>query len=238
MSLDWAATSVTGKVRPSNEDSYASLPDRGVWAVADGMGGGVSGGLASTLVCDAIQVAEFPDEFDEKITVIRDVLTRTNERILFLRPGNDNRLCIGTTIAVLVIQDHLGAVIWAGDSRIHRVVDGNLTQMTQDHSLVAEFVRQGQIKEWETRDHPDAHIISRGVGLSPDLELDMLTFEVGSGDRFLLSTDGVSNEIESDQLAMTLASAASAEDCNDRLMAQVMAGPAQDNSTAISVFIG
>jgi protein phosphatase len=228
-----AARSDTGRVREINEDACLDQPQRGRWAVADGMGGHDVGDVASKLVVEML--GQLPDSAGIKhcIADARERLQQANRQ---LREEAVRRQVqrIGTTVVVLLACDRFCGYLWAGDSRIYLLRQGQLRQLTRDHSQVEELRQSGYLTEEEARNHPAHHIITRAVGATDLLDLDEDAIEVADGDVFLLCSDGLSNEVTDEEIHQTLANF----DClhaPDELVEIALARGGRDNITAVVV---
>jgi protein phosphatase len=228
-----AARSDKGCVREINEDTCLDQPQRGLWAVADGMGGHDVGDLASQLVIEAL--GQLPDAAGLK-QCIAQARARLQDANRQLREEASRRQVqrIGTTVVVLIACDRFCAYLWAGDSRIYLLRQGQLRQLTRDHSQVEELRQSGYLTEEEARNHPAHNIITRAVGATDHLDLDEDAIEVADGDVFLLCSDGLSNEVTYDEIQQTLASV----DClraPHELVDIALARGGRDNITAVVV---
>lgn len=228
-----AARSDTGRVREINEDACLDEPQRGLWAVADGMGGHAVGDLASQLVVGIL--GRMPDAtgIKQSIAQARTCLQDANRQ---LREEASRRQVprIGTTVVVLLACDRFCGYLWAGDSRIYLLREGQLRQLTRDHSQVQELRRSGYLTEEEARNHPAHNIITRAVGATDHLDVDEDAIEVADGDVFLLCSDGLSNEVTDEEIHKTL----STVDClhaPGELVDMALARGGRDNITAIVV---
>lgn len=228
-----AACSDTGRVRAINEDACLDEPQRGLWAVADGMGGHDVGDVASRLVIDAC--AQLADTMGIKQSIVeaRATLQTANQQ---LREEASRRQVprIGTTVVMLLARDRFCGFLWAGDSRVYLLRQGELRQLTRDHSQVEELRQSGYLTQEEARHHPARNIITRAIGATDHLDLDEDTIEVADGDVFLLCSDGLSNELSDEEIARTLANV----DCLHaprELVDMALARGGRDNITAIVV---
>lgn len=191
-----AAASDVGRARENNEDSFVERPEAGVWAVADGMGGHSHGEVASRMVCDAL--ADFPLDgtFDEAIDAARTRVLDVNDHLVRSAAGDDPAERSGSTVVVLLMRGPRSAVLWAGDSRAYRFRDGKLEQLTRDHSLAA-VAGTGAA---------ESSVITRAVGVEPDLLLDLYRDAVRPADRFLLCSDGLTRVLSDAQIGTWLQS--------------------------------
>jgi protein phosphatase len=220
-------------VREINEDACLDQPDPGRWAVADGMGGHAVGDLASRLVIDALSRLASPVSLK---TLIADARARLQNANRELREEAARRQVqrIGSTVVVLLACDRFCGYLWAGDSRIYLYREGQLRQLTRDHSQVEQLKSLGVLTDEEARHHPAQHMITRAVGATDQLELDDDAIEVADGDIFLLCSDGLSNELSDDEIGSVLSSTERATACEE-LVELARARGGRDNITAVVV---
>lgn len=216
-----------GKLRPSNQDAFAALEAAGVWVVADGMGGYRDGDVASRMVCDAF--ADFRQEtsFDDTIANVRKRLLDVNRRLFKASTRLINPVISGTTVAVLLVRGTTCAMIWAGDSRVYRLRQGRLTQLTTDHTWAAELNLQSSGEEAD-------HAITRAVGGEGTLSLDIRLDQVHRGDRYLLCSDGLTHELDDGRIA-NLLGRGEIQECAKSLIAATLQAGARDNVTVLIV---
>jgi protein phosphatase/serine/threonine-protein phosphatase Stp1 len=227
----WAETDA-GAVRKHNEDSLVSRPDIGLWAVADGAGGHQSGEVASGMLAEALgsvpaslSPGELLADLRVRVAAVHDALREEAER----RGGG---AVIASTIVILIIRDDHFACLWAGDSRAYILRDGDIEQITRDHSLVQDLVDAGVISAGESETHPQANIITRAVGADAALELDKVSGKLAPGDRFLLCSDGLCKTLDAATLGV-LALADGANGPARNLIEAALAQQVRDNVTAI-----
>jgi protein phosphatase len=228
-----SARSDAGRVREINEDACLDQPQPGRWAVADGMGGHAVGDLASRVVIDALSRLASPVSMK---TLIADARARLQTANRQLRDEAARRQVqrIGSTVVVLLACDRFCGYLWAGDSRIYLYREGQLRQLTRDHSQVEQLKSLGVLTEEEARHHPAQHMITRAVGATDVLELDDAAIEVADGDVFLLCSDGLSNELSDDEIVAVLTSA-ERENASEELVELALARGGRDNITAVVV---
>ena len=231
--MHWRSDAHTdpGAVRSNNEDAVLERAGSGIWAVADGMGGHSRGEVASAMVVDALQALPAPDPLADVVDQMEDALAEADARIRELT--GESGATMGATVAALVGRGEWAVCLWAGDSRIYRLRDDTLFLLTEDHAYVQDLVRAGLLSEEEARHHPQANVITRAVGAGPELLLDAELADARAGDRFLLCSDGLVRDTDTTTLAATLAG--DFEGVARRLVAQALAGGAQDNVTAVVV---
>ena len=223
------AATDTGRVRTANQDAFAQLGARGVWAVADGMGGYRDGDVASRMVCEVVLTLANYATLEDTIDALRDRMSDVNNRLYqaALRPVDP--VVSGSTVVALVTRRTSCVVLWAGDSRIYRLRDGSLSQLTTDHSRAAELETRG-----EPRDEEPDYAITRAVGGEDVLLLDARRDRVRLKDRYLICSDGLTHELADERIGALLAQG-TAEECVKALLAATLATEARDNVTVVVV---
>lgn len=231
-SLRWvsASLSVTGHLRKANEDALLDAREQRLWAVADGMGGHSKGDRASQAVIR--HLLNFNSQADAEASVLdlRDRLLEANTTCRQLASGDVS----GSTVAALYAHQDSCYLLWAGDSRIYRLRGENLEQLSQDHSLVQELCRLGELTPEEAENHPSSNVITRAVGVHEQLELDILHTLVMPGDRFLLCSDGLFKDVSGDEVQKKLA-LPSVDQALRELVQQALDKGGTDNITAIVI---
>lgn len=186
-----SAVTVVGHVRKMNEDSFLDAREEGLWVVADGMGGHSRGDRASQTIID--KLVSFKSTGDSEID-LRELLLRLDDANDFCRNEAQGQV-MGSTVAALYMIDKKAYVLWAGDSRIYRYRDNTMHQLTEDHSLVQELHRLGEISEDDAENHPSSNVITRAIGVSDNLDVQVRQVSVEAGDRFLLCSDGLFKDV-------------------------------------------
>jgi serine/threonine protein phosphatase PrpC len=226
--FEQAARTHVGCRRKLNEDAIRAALERGLWAVADGMGGHEAGEVASAMVIEAL--AACPNDPPGVMTALGAV----NARLVSLgRAGSEPRT-IGTTVVGLIAGADSFTCFWAGDSRAYRLRDGALTRLTRDHSLVQDLVDAGMIAEGDAESHPNANVITRAVGVAERLEVDTVRGDLRPGDLFLLASDGLTRLVSDDELRRELAGP-DLDSSADRLLRLTLDREAPDNVSLILV---
>jgi serine/threonine protein phosphatase Stp1 len=222
-----------GLVRRENEDNIVLHPEGALWAVADGMGGHANGRWASAQVVAEIAQARLDGEgLDADCDAIADALADANAKIVAAAESAGQTM--GSTVVALRIAGGRCACLWAGDSRIYRLRSGRLRQLTRDHSQVEQLVQAGIITADQAESHPMANVITRAVGVAPDLALDVIEDEVAPDDSFLLCSDGLTKCLKDDEIAAIAATHPPGEAC-DALLAATLKRGAPDNVSVILV---
>ncbi|MFM9883249.1 MAG: type VI secretion system-associated protein TagF [Burkholderiales bacterium] len=220
-----------GTVRTRNEDAFVDRGDIGLWAVADGAGGHGAGDVASAAVIGAL--ADLPPGLSasEMLAQVRLRIGAVHTDLQRRGAASTNRDLIASTVVVLIARGSHFACLWAGDSRAYLLREGNLCQITRDHSAVQEMVEAGLIAAEDAESHPEANIITRAVGAEDALELDKVSGRVAPGDRLLLCSDGLFKALTEGDIETRLAAGEGA----DALVAAALAAGARDNVTAVVV---
>jgi serine/threonine protein phosphatase PrpC len=220
-----------GHVRELNEDSCLARPDLGIWAVADGMGGHDRGERASALIVGELGRVRRPNDARELLRAVEEALASCN--MTLLERARDGEVS-GSTVVALLVFDQNFAVIWAGDSRLYRLRDGHLAQLTRDHSYVQELVERGELAPEQARAHPLASRITRAIGADLPLQLDVVDGRLEPDDVFLLCSDGLTGMID-DAAIMAILTEAEPHAAADRLIEAALAAGGYDNVSAIVV---
>ncbi len=219
-----------GLQREVNEDAYIARPDLCLWAVADGMGGHARGDYASRSIVealDALPATPEPDRAERVIAALQAAHHRIQEK------SREIHEPVGSTVVAFVAMGGAAEALWVGDSRLYRLREGVLEQLSHDHSMVQEWIDQGMVRPEEAEQLPNANVITRAVGMDESLQIDRRRFEVAAGDLFLLCSDGLTRELADEELAAILSGSPSLESAADRLLEAVLARGAHDNVTLI-----
>lgn len=234
--MDFQSVSRThvGLRREVNEDSLLARPDRGFWAVADGMGGHEAGEVASGMVVDALMALPPAGGVDELVDRATAALNTANLSLISLAEARGAERSIGSTVVGIAIGDGQFRCFWAGDSRAYRIRGGRIEQLSRDHSLVQSLVDAGMLEPDQAAEHPNASVITRAVGVAEELKIDSVAGEVLSGDRFLLASDGLTRVVDDQELAAEVADK-ELDHAADRLLTAVLARGAPDNVSMIII---
>ena len=233
--LSASATDV-GLRRTNNEDASLALPELGLFALSDGMGGAAAGEIASGYFIDTVRdiFINQNHESEEKIcTLVQEAFRLSNQRIIshaLLHPADQGMGCTGELLVFYADRYLIGHV---GDSRIYLFRGGKLRQITKDHSLVQLQVDQGLITAEEARMHPMKNIILRALGNNPALSLDIIKGSAQHNDVFLLCSDGLSDMVADTIIQNTLASTQSIENKVQSLINSANSAGGKDNITVI-----
>ncbi len=235
MRYTWASATHVGLVRAGNEDSVRPMNDGSadqpvVIAVADGMGGAVAGEVASRIAIEAAFVQ------DANADIAPGDRVRNGNAAVVKAAADDYTLSgMGTTLTLgLFLPAGIAQIAHIGDSRLYLHRDGELQQLTRDHTLVAELVAMGQITQEQAATHPRRHLVTRVIG-TPDIEVDEFDVELNAGDRIVFCSDGLNTMLRDHEVAAKLAIASSASDAAWSLVEAANAAGGTDNTTVAVV---
>lgn len=234
--IKWNTSADTnvGMVREVNEDSIMTKPEVGLWAVADGMGGYEAGDVASNMIVSSITEIEAHENLHLFVDDIENKIIDANHRILeYSNIMHDGRI-LGSTIVSLLIKGQVGICLWAGDSRLYLLRNNQLQQISRDHSHVQELIDQGSITEEEALNHPDSNVITRAIGTSEELYVDIKAFNVQVGDTFLLCSDGLYNAVDEIEIEGHMKSN-DTDDAVKQLIVKALENGAPDNVSIVIV---
>jgi PPM family protein phosphatase len=228
MKIRVGATSDIGQVREGNEDSYLVLDP--LYAVADGMGGHRGGEVASNLALETIQRL-----FTAQEGTLTEQVEQAN-RAVFERSQNDREVAgMGTTLTAALVQGAQVRLAHVGDSRAYLFRDGELTILTEDHTLVHKMLVEGEITESEAETHPHRSILTRALGVDGSVQVDEGIVEMRPGDRLLLCTDGLTGMVSDEQIKAVLAESKDPQEAVDRLVRAANRAGGIDNITAVVI---
>lgn len=231
--LRWGGVTDVGQARTINQDSMLLGPD--VFVVADGMGGHQGGEVASALAVESVSEQTPGPSVAELVAAV----DRANERV-FERSGEDPSLTgMGTTFVAVAVVVEDGeeriAIVNVGDSRAYRLTGGHLEQITDDHSLVGELVREGRISPEEAEVHPQRNIVTRALGIDRSIPVDDFQILPHAGDRYLLCSDGLTNEVAERDIAVVLRTIDDPDAAARELVRRANEHGGRDNITVVIV---
>jgi serine/threonine protein phosphatase PrpC len=227
--------------RPMNEDSFLADAERGIFVVADGVGGADAGEVASQKAVDVLNEA-----FAHKVSDGEDVedlmelaIQRANSAIHQMTAEHARFSMMATTVVALHLDGNRATIGHVGDSRLYRLdPNGKLVRETDDHSIVEEEVRAGRMTPEQAANHPSKNVISRALGAEASVEADMKTIEVGEGNTFLLCTDGITRHLPDNELRELLLSGQGVDAICAEMKERCYQRGAEDNLTAVIVQLG
>ena len=242
MKLLYAARTDVGMIRSGNEDNFTVDVNerRGLFIVADGMGGHAAGEVASEMAVQIVQRELAPVrslDGDDAVQTVAAALRKANRAIHDRTLTEVDKQGMGTTASVLLLEGTRYVIGQIGDSRIYLLRDGQFSQVTKDHSYVQEQVDAGFLTPEQARYHPYSNVITRCVGASPDVEPDIYRGEVRVGDLFLVASDGLTGMVDDRRLAQLLGSRADPERKVQSLISEANGRGGLDNITAIIVHV-
>jgi PPM family protein phosphatase len=232
--VEQVGRSDVGRQRTANEDSLVIAPP--FFAVADGMGGAKAGEVASAT---AIEVFDDELESDEPPeSQLARIVREANRRIHRLAVSQESYRGMGTTLTAAKIEGDAVSLAHVGDSRAYLLREGELEQLTRDHSLVAELERSGQITPEAAEHHPQRSIITRALGPEPDVEVDTYTIAGRDGDLFMICSDGLTSMISDEEVGSILRSAGGLEEAAEALVRAANQSGGRDNITVVLFRLG
>ena len=233
VATDHFSHSDTGRARRANEDSYyARAP---IFVVADGMGGAQAGEVASRVAVEAFEqsLGAFDDGGVNGEELLAARVQEANTRIHEMSQAEQERAGMGTTITAAHVGELDVAIAHVGDSRAYRLRDGEFVRLTEDHSLVEEMRRRGQLTAQEADEHPQRSIITRALGPEPDVQVDTSSWRGVAGDVYLLCSDGLTSMVAEDRVAEILRGSSSLREGGHALIDAANAAGGRDNITVI-----
>ena len=248
-SLTWAVSSDPGLKRNSNEDSYSTRPDVGLFVVADGMGGHVAGEVASRVAVEAIEAfieetagadknRTWPFPFDPSVSLesnrLRAAFRIANHKIAAAIADSQDLRGMATTASAILFGHKGACVAHVGDSRVYVLRNSSLEQLTHDHSWVEEQVRAGTMTPMAARQHPWRNVVTRALSGGEDPEVDVTEIKPTRGERYLLCSDGLFSVVGDERISGILADRdLTLEQVCARLVAAANAAGGPDNITAL-----
>jgi PPM family protein phosphatase len=247
--IEVGARSEVGRVRHNNEDSFAvDLPLR-LFVVCDGMGGQAAGEVASRMGVEVTLkhlrqasqdpalplVGTYRGELSPQTNRLASAIRLANWAIFEAGESRVSHSGMGSTVVAVELSGDLLSIAHVGDSRVYRFRDGTLRQLTQDHSLVMEQVRQGKMTLEQAENSEWSNVIIRALGAEPDVAVDLLELPVEERDQFLLCSDGLTRMIPDEGIAEVLATASTARKASERLVEIANRNGGKDNVTVIVV---
>lgn len=229
-----------GKVRLVNEDRAAihhDLNGLSLAIVADGMGGHQAGDIASQMaiemIADELQSIHWGMSVEACKQVLKEAIEKANEKIYEFASGQESYHGMGTTVVAIIASQELLIIGHIGDSRAYKITGESITQLTEDHSLVYELVKNGQITIEEADHHPRRNWITRALGTEPGVEVDLYEYAWRPGDIVLICTDGLSGLVDSGDILRIVKSHERMEDAAEQLIQSALDEGGDDNVTVV-----
>jgi serine/threonine protein phosphatase PrpC len=237
MKLEAAACTDVGLRREANEDSFAMATSLGLYLVADGMGGHNAGRVASEVAAeravasvDALSGSELGPA-----AKLRRAVADANDEIRRRSAEEKGLSGMGTTVAALLVSNGRVALAHVGDSRVYLVRSGAIRQLTEDHSIVGDLIRQQKISEADAREHPHRHVLTRALGVAPEASPDVAELTPLSGDTFVLCSDGLTGHLHETDIRDHVAGDCSLQQKCEALVETANRRGGLDNITALLV---
>ena len=234
--LRFQARTDKGLVRANNEDSYLAREEGSLFAVCDGLGGHAAGEIASGIAIETLD-ERIQGPASEPADILSQAVEEANRKILRDQQQNPSHLGMGTTLSVLWLPAADKSKAWLahiGDSRVYRLRDGELSQLTEDHSPVYRLFKEGSLTKDQIRMHPQKNLIERSLGLTTAVQCDIFAIATSPGDRYLLCTDGLSDSLSDAEIAGILGGDAWCE-VPSRLIQAALDRGGFDNITVVLV---
>lgn len=231
----WEVSALTdaGRRRSHNEDAILERAGDGIFVVADGMGGHAAGDVASRMLVDAVARIDADLSFPGLIDRFEDAIIAVNREIRAHSDEHFNGKTMGCTLVSMLATADTGVCLWAGDSRLYRIRDGEMEQISRDHDPLEEMVESGALTPEEADEHPDSSVITRAVGGDARICLDIVAFDVRPEDVYLLCSDGLYREVRRDEISQILGNEEPADRTAERLLQLALDRGARDNVSII-----
>lgn len=226
-----AGRTAQGKSRSRNEDAFLDCPQRGCWAVADGMGGHHAGNVASQRVISGLAALPGQGALDQRIEAVRRCLRGLDSQ---LQHADGVAGVMGSTVVVLLLEQDRAACLWAGDSRCYLWRGQRLYQLSRDHSLQQHLMDKQRLSPELAQAHPGARALTRAVGARQPLNLEILELRARTGDVFLLCSDGLYQGLSHRELGWAM-SAGTPRQAVEHLFSAALRGRARDDLTAVVI---
>lgn len=237
MKLQVCAKTDIGLTRKNNEDSFYADKEQGLFIIADGMGGHAAGEIASQLAVDTVRQALQIIDRNNIPEQLQQAIVKANLAIAKAANDNNSWQGMGTTLTVLLLDQQRGFLAHVGDSRVYCYDDNQLQQLSDDHSLVAEQLRQKLISVEDVKNSSIGNILLQAVGISPELNICLKQVPLVAGEYFLLCSDGLSNMLTDIEIGQILQGTAPLNVRCDQLIEKAIAAGGKDNITVIVVQI-
>ncbi len=233
--LDNALRTHKGNRRTLNEDALLSHSLYPLFVIADGMGGHSAGDKASQYIVEQLSQIHFNEaDLQARIHYIEASIHAINQDIINAQWVDDPAAIVGSTIVAAYIENNICTCFWVGDSRLYIYRDQRLYQMTRDHSMVQDLLDKGLITAQEARTHPNHNVLTRALGTDQEVVIDSNQFNLQAGDKLLLCSDGLYNELDSQNIIDCLEQQTSKQ-IAECLLQGVLAGTAADNVSVIVI---
>lgn len=235
MAMTCVGLSHQGQLRPHNEDAFLADVDRGLLAVADGMGGHAAGEVASRVAIEAVSrvFSEPPADSSKLPDLLRLAVEEANRGIATEIEKQPEFRGMGTTLVVAVADEPRCLIAHVGDSRAYLIREGRIQQLTVDHSLVTELVRMGVMSREQAAHDPRRNVVTRALGSGGVVQPDIHEERVAAGDLLLLCSDGLNTMLPDEKILEILGDATDLEACSQALVQAANAAGGEDNITVV-----
>ncbi|MHB1419289.1 MAG: Stp1/IreP family PP2C-type Ser/Thr phosphatase [Bacillota bacterium] len=229
------AISDVGLVRKGNEDSYLVCPEKGLFIVADGMGGHRAGEVASQKAVEVVRdhLGRSVAPSDDPLESLLQAVSEANRVIYHQSISNPDLEGMGTTLTVGLIKSGVLYIAHVGDSRAYLLRDREGRLITNDHSLVGELMRSGSLTENEALVHPQRHMLTRALGTAPEVEIDLAQITLYRGDYLLFCTDGLTQYVTLDEIVENVYKNVDLDEAAASMFRSALARGGQDNITLV-----
>lgn len=238
--MEIAAKTHVGLVRENNEDFYVYDADQGLFVVADGIGGHNAGEVASTLACNIVQdyIVRYYEDYNDKLPLLISKAFEKANKAVYMKSFEDSQFeGMGTTMTLGIIQGGVMYVGHVGDSRMYIIRERIMEQITKDHTLVNELLKNGTITKEESLKHPQRNIITKAIGSSEKLVVDIFETEVEKNDVLMLCSDGLTDYVTDEEISVIYNDSESIDELCDRLVTAAIESGGNDNITVMAVQI-
>jgi protein phosphatase len=237
LSLAWYGMTDTGMVRPHNEDNFAcqDFGSRSLFAVADGMGGHDAGEIASKIAVKTVckELSRHATHNDDPQGLVELAARLANVEVK--KEGGLRGSNMGTTLSLVLVEGATAHIANVGDSRVYWIDNGSITQITEDHSLVAKLVSTGKMTKAEARNHPKSNLLYRTIGIDEEIRVDTFTVKLEKGGSLLLCTDGLWGELSDEEIHGICSTEKDSEKICAKLLRMANEKGGKDNVTAVVV---
>lgn len=217
----------------TSETAVGNLPN--LFLLADGMGGHAAGDYASRFTVEKVVELVGKSTLTEPVAILKQAISETNTLLLAEADKDVNRQGMGTTLVTATIVDGKLYVSNVGDSRLYLVNDDRMIQVTRDHSLVEEMVRLGEMDKEDAKDHPDKNIITRAVGVLPEVSADFFEVELEPGDMILMCSDGLTNMVRDEDIRQIILGQRDIVEKAEKLVETANRNGGRDNITVVLI---
>ena len=238
----WSAQTDIGRIRQENQDTFFADPEIGLFIVSDGMGGHQGGALASGIIAEdlPVMIENALDKLKSKnprkiMSLLKKVIAEQNRQLHLEGTSERGFVDMGATLVVALLKNERCYIANVGDSRIYRLRQGNLTQLTRDHSIVSELIEKGQITPEQARNHFASNVITQYIGMPQKTRSHVRSFKLKENDRLLLCTDGLTDMIHDKTIAQILQSETEPENACKSLVSASLEAGGYDNITVLVI---